>query len=297
MSATGYLDACGFNPASGGTGDFVVSAAIAGYQTPASAGAVNSTVYSYRAQSSDLSQWENGFGAYTTGTTTLARTTVTASSTGSKVSFSSPPNVYITALSADLKNASILGSGTVATNLLGTGTASSSTFLRGDQSWATIVSTGRLIGFNVYSSSQTITIPAGATACFVRMVGGCGGNNGASTTGGGGAGALEKYLSSITAGNTLSFTAGAAGTSGNGGNSVLSSGTQSITTLTAGGGGYGGSGGTPGGATNGDINVRGQTGGTYSSGSASEGMAALGMGSGSYSGNATSGYLEIWWFS
>lgn len=102
MSATGFLDACGFNPASGGTGDFVVSAAVTGYQTPASAGATNGAVYSYRAQSSDLSQWEIGFGAYATGTTTLARTTVTASSTGSKVNFSAPPSVYVTALTADL---------------------------------------------------------------------------------------------------------------------------------------------------------------------------------------------------
>ncbi len=111
MSATGYLDSCGFNPASSGTGDFVVSAAITGYQTPAGAGAVNGTVYSYRAQSSDLSQWEDGFGAYTVSTTTLARTTVTASSTGSKVSFTAPPNVYITALSADLQNAALLANG------------------------------------------------------------------------------------------------------------------------------------------------------------------------------------------
>ena len=102
MSATGFLDACGFNPASGGTGDFVVSAAVTGYQTPASAGATNGAVYSYRAQSSDLSQWEIGYGAYATGTTTLARTTVVASSTGSKVNFSAPPSVYVTALTADL---------------------------------------------------------------------------------------------------------------------------------------------------------------------------------------------------
>ena len=102
MSATGFLDACGFFPAAGGTADFVVSAAITGYQTPASAGAVNGAVYSYRAQSSDMSEWEIGFGAYATGTTTLARTTVVASSTGSKINFSSPPAIYITALSADL---------------------------------------------------------------------------------------------------------------------------------------------------------------------------------------------------
>jgi len=111
MSATGFLDACGFNPASGGTGDFVVSAAVTGYQTPASAGAANGAVYSYRAQSSDLSQWEIGFGAYATGTTTLARTTVVASSTGSKVNFSAPPSVYVTALTADLKNAALLDNG------------------------------------------------------------------------------------------------------------------------------------------------------------------------------------------
>lgn len=102
MSATGFLDACGFFPAAGGTADFVVSAAITGYQTPASAGATNGAVYSYRAQSTDLSQWEVGFGAYTSGTTTLARTTVVASSTGSKVNFSAPPSVYVTALTADL---------------------------------------------------------------------------------------------------------------------------------------------------------------------------------------------------
>ncbi len=123
MSATGYLDSCGFNPASSGTGDFVVSAAITGYQTPAGASAVNGTVYSYRAQSSDLSQWENGFGAYTVSTTTLARTTVTASSTGSKVSFTAAPNVYITALSTDLANASLLTNGTVPAARLPSGAA------------------------------------------------------------------------------------------------------------------------------------------------------------------------------
>lgn len=138
MSATGFLDACGFNPASGGTGDFVVSAAVTGYQTPASAGAANGAVYSYRAQSSDLSQWENGFGPYDSGTGTLARSTVVASSTGSKVNFSAPPSVYITALTADLQNASLLTTGTVGTARLGSGTANSGTFLRGDSAWTAV---------------------------------------------------------------------------------------------------------------------------------------------------------------
>lgn len=138
MSAGGFLDAVGFLPVSSGTGDFVVSTAITGYQTPASASGVNGLVYSYRAQSLDLSQWEIGFGAYNTGTTTLARSTVLASSVGGKVSFTSPPQVYITALTADLGNASLLVSGTVATARLGSGTANNTTFLRGDQSWSGI---------------------------------------------------------------------------------------------------------------------------------------------------------------
>lgn len=115
MTAGGYVDACGFFPASSGTGDFVVSAAITGYQTPAGAGAVNAVVYSYRAESADKSQWEEGFGAYTVGSVTLARTTVTANNLGTtaKISFTVAPNVFITAMSADLQNASLLTGGTL----------------------------------------------------------------------------------------------------------------------------------------------------------------------------------------
>jgi hypothetical protein len=116
MSANDFIDACSFIPSSGGTGNFVVSAAVQGYQTPASAGAVNGNVYSYRAESVDKSQWEDGFGAYTSSSVTLARTTITANSNGntSAVNFSAAPNVYITAASADLKNASLLSTGTLA---------------------------------------------------------------------------------------------------------------------------------------------------------------------------------------
>lgn len=131
MSAGGYLDGCGFIPASSGTGSFVVSAAVQGYQTPASAGAVNATVYTYRAESADKSQWEDGFGAYTVGTTTLARTTILASSNaGAATSFSAAPNVYITAAKADLQNAALLTSGTLPIARLNGGT--SSQFARGD---------------------------------------------------------------------------------------------------------------------------------------------------------------------
>jgi hypothetical protein len=123
MSAGGFIDACGFIPASSGTGSFVVSTNVVGYQTPAGAGAVNAVVYSYRAESADKSQWEEGFGAYTTSGTTLARTTITANSLGTTaaVSFSAAPNVFITAMSADLENASLLSSGLVSPTVGGTG--------------------------------------------------------------------------------------------------------------------------------------------------------------------------------
>lgn len=103
MAAGGFVNIARFTASSSGTGDFVVSAAVTGYQTPASANAVNGTVYSYRAESSDLSEWEIGEGAYTSGSVTLARTTVHASTNaGAKVSFSAAPQVAITELAGDL---------------------------------------------------------------------------------------------------------------------------------------------------------------------------------------------------
>lgn len=94
-----------FTPASAGTVDFVVSAAVQGYMTPALAGAPTG-VYKYRAESADLSQWEIGEGTYTSGTTTLTRTTVLYNSAGtgsaagqsgagSKINFTVAPNVGI----------------------------------------------------------------------------------------------------------------------------------------------------------------------------------------------------------
>lgn len=137
MSATGFLDACGFIPASNGTGSFVVSSAITGYQTPASASAVNTTVYSYRAESADKSQWEEGFGAYTVSTTTLARSTITANSSGgaTAISFSAAPNVFITAATADLQNAALLTSGTLPVARLNGGNANQ--FVQGDGTFQT----------------------------------------------------------------------------------------------------------------------------------------------------------------
>jgi hypothetical protein len=99
-----FLDVCRFTAVSTGTGDFVVSAAATGYQTPASAQATDAAIYKYRAESADLSQWEVGYGAYTVSSTTLARTTVLYNSSGtqSKISFSAAPQVAIVGLAEDL---------------------------------------------------------------------------------------------------------------------------------------------------------------------------------------------------
>jgi hypothetical protein len=94
-----------FTPVSTGTVDFVVSAAVSGFMTPALAGAPTG-VYKYRAESLDLTQWEIGEGTYTSGTVTLTRTTVLYNSSGtgsaagqsgagSKINFTSAPRVGI----------------------------------------------------------------------------------------------------------------------------------------------------------------------------------------------------------
>jgi hypothetical protein len=108
-----FLDGVRFNPTLGGTTDWIVSSAVAGCQTPASAGAVDATKYKYHAESADLTQWEDGEGTYTVSTTTLTRTTVLYNSSGTgtgagqsgagtKISFTAVPQVAIVALAEDL---------------------------------------------------------------------------------------------------------------------------------------------------------------------------------------------------
>jgi hypothetical protein len=101
-----FLDCCRFIPASNGIGSFVVASAVGGYQTPASANAVNGAIYRYRAESADLTQWEVGYGVYTAATATLTRSTVLFNSSGgtSAINFTAVPQVAIVALAEDLAN-------------------------------------------------------------------------------------------------------------------------------------------------------------------------------------------------
>ena len=98
------LNRCIFSATGSGTVDFVEAGAVTGYQTMELAGAVGAAVYGYAAQSADLTQWEYGEGTYSATGPTLARTTVTGNSLGTtaKINFTSPPQVMITPLAADL---------------------------------------------------------------------------------------------------------------------------------------------------------------------------------------------------
>jgi hypothetical protein len=182
-----------------------------------------------------------------------------------------------------------------------------------------------------YTSSQTIKIIA--PSAKIKMWGGSAGSNGVElfdnsfsgaplTNAATGAGSyLEKSLSGLVPGQTLTFTFGAKGHGGNcafnngnpvtaggaGGNSILASGTQTISTLTAGGspiapfvttptGGLGGV------ASGGDININGQIatvdapGSTmYSSGARSGHLPPPGGTPYAYAYDGTDGGLIIKW--
>lgn len=108
-----FLDVCRFTPTLGGTTDWVFSAAVVGYATPAQSGAVNGRVYKVRSESADLSQWEISEGAYNSAAGTFARTTVLYNSSGTgtatgqsgagtKINFSTVPQVAIVAVKEDL---------------------------------------------------------------------------------------------------------------------------------------------------------------------------------------------------
>lgn len=181
-------------------------------------------------------------------------------------------------------NAVLLGNGTSALQTVAPGN-SGNILISNGTTWVATASGSAVSGTSgqAFTSNGTFTIPTGIAALKVTVIGGGGGGGGAyqlSASGGGGAGGTAiKYLTGLTAGNTLAVTVGAAGAAvaagtytdgGNGGNSTVASGTQTITTVT-GGGGTGGkgtgtnqgsisAGGAGGTATNGTINVNGTSG-------------------------------------
>lgn len=98
-----FVNGCWFTAGSSGLADFADGTAFTGYRNLAAAGCVNAVLYSYRAvHPGDPSVWEIGRGAYSSGGGTLARTTVSSSSTGAKINFGVAPVVVLTPAKEDL---------------------------------------------------------------------------------------------------------------------------------------------------------------------------------------------------
>lgn len=89
-----YKDRVRFLSSTTGTGTITVGAAVAKYQTPATAGVANADTFYYCIE--DGNAWEIGLGTYTTSGTTLARTLV-SSSTGSLLSLTGAEQVFLVA--------------------------------------------------------------------------------------------------------------------------------------------------------------------------------------------------------
>ena len=116
-------------------------------------------------------------------------------------------------------NGSNISSGTVATARLGSGSPSSSNFLRGDGSWQTPAGApSPLHGRQVFTSSGTFTVPTGVTTVLVTVIG-AGGNGGNgiydgctwTSGGGGGSGGFVQNYVAVTSGGSASVTIGTVG--------------------------------------------------------------------------------------
>jgi len=155
-----------------GVGAVTLAGAVDGFQTFA-AGIGNSNTTYYAISLNTANEWEVGLGTLNSDSSTLTRTTVLESSNsdnavdfaaGSKEVFCTLPSekaLYLDASGA-LANATVITDA----NINASGTASSSTFLRGDNSW-TAVSGGSITtagetfdNYNEISSSVDTTLVA-----------------------------------------------------------------------------------------------------------------------------------------
>lgn len=126
MAVSTYFNRVKYTPVAAGTVDFVTSVAVTGFLTPATAGITNGAIVSYVAFSSNQTEWETGQGTYTSGTTTLARTTVRESSNaGAKVNFTAAPTVALDLQAQDIITFAPLISPSFTTPALGVATATS----------------------------------------------------------------------------------------------------------------------------------------------------------------------------
>ena len=183
-----------------------------------------------------------------------------------------------------------------------TGTPSSSNFLRGDGTWATVSASGQLLRApQILTSGTSYTTPVGCNNIYVEVVGG-GGGGGAGTGGnnlnggaGGGGGYAAKYYSGVSPSTAYTYAIAAGGAAASAGGST--SFTALGVTITANGGGAGAASGAStsgagGSATNGDVNLPGIIGtpnGGGSKGGSAAGPFASGGGGNVQGSSATNG--------
>ena len=205
------------------------------------------------------------------------------------------------ALSGDVTMANT-GAVTIATDavdiamLSATGTASATTFLRGDNAWS--ASGGGLDSVQAFSATATWTKPSDITKVRVELVGGGGGGTGANagvSGAGGGGGGYTSEIIDVSAVSTVLATIGAGGAGGadtGGYTAGATGGTSSFGSYCSATGGVGGttapSGGDGGLGADGTVNIRGAAGGASRSAlfGAHGGDSMLGGGAG---GSADSG--------
>lgn len=284
-----------------GTGTLTLAGAATGFQSFSVIGNGNTTYYAI--SSSSGTEWEVGIGTYTLSGTTLARTTILASSnSGSAVNLSAgTKDVFVT----------LPSSKAIATATTVSDTANSSTGYFQNPSGTTAQRPSSPIAgmtrFNTSRSNleiyngtiwQAFTVTAADTYSASYLIVAGGGGGGAA---GGGAGGLLSGSSTLTTGTTYSFAIGAGGTGNpSSGNAATNGADSTGLSLTAVGGGYGstqntnnGNGGSGGGGwASGGSSKDGGTGTSgqgYAGGSGTGDGGGGGGGAGAVGGNGASG--------
>ena len=165
-----------------GTGAVTLGGAVGGFQTfAAGIGNDNTTYYTISINSEN--EWEVGRGTLNSDSSTLARTEVLESSNSdSAVDFSAGSKEVFCTLPSEkalyLDSSGALANATVITdaNINASGTASSSTFLRGDNSWTAVTGsaiTDETKTFSNYSNitaSRTLTLSSGNNYMLIGAI-------------------------------------------------------------------------------------------------------------------------------